>query len=74
MTDLEIAKQFFKMLKDNGVDVREDNDNGPEFIIIDSISGKETLNFCFHETGTYWRIMGYLGDYYSDEIHKQGWD
>lgn len=73
MTDFKIAKKFFEMLKGEGVKVQETNDGGPGFQIFDHISDKPTLEFCFHEDGSYWRIMGFLGDYFSDEIHKQGW-
>lgn len=73
MTDLEIAESFFEMLKKHGVHVKEDFDSGKEFEIFESVTDKPTLNFCFHEDGSYWRIMGYIGDYFTDEIHKDGW-
>lgn len=72
-TDLEIAEEFFNMLKRNGVNIDEKFDEGKEFIINTEfqapVNSWETLTFCFNE-GKYSRIMGYLGDYYCDEIHK----
>ncbi len=73
MSDLEIAKLFFDMLKRNGVRIEETDDNGPGFKIIDKIQGDETIEVCFFDDGSYWRIMGYTERGYSDEIHKDGW-
>lgn len=82
MTDLEIARQFFAMLKKNGVKVIEGDDNGPEFTIRETIGYSQstnnpegdTLTFCFYrEGGDYWRIMGFVGSHYTDEVHKDGW-
>lgn len=73
MTDAAIAKMFFEMLKSHGVMVKETRGGGPGWKIFDHVSGKETLEFCFDHPGKYWRIMGFLGEYYSDEIHKDGW-
>lgn len=61
------------MLGKLGVDVQLSDDNGPEFVIHDALHGQESLRFCFHEDGNYWRIMGYTERGYSDEIHKAGW-
>lgn len=74
MTDVEIARKFFDMLKSKGVKVQETDDGGPGFKVIDSITNCETLEFCFYEDGKYWRIMGYNSEgFYSDEVHKDGW-
>jgi len=77
MTDLEIAESFFLMLKKHGVTITEDFDCGKEFTVVQSIvyggnNKGETITFCFDEEGNYWRIMGYVGDFYTDEIHKKG--
>jgi len=77
-TDAEIAEMFFDMLKRNGVKITKTDDGGPGWIVHEYIGyakhGTETLEFCFHEhDGSYWRIMGYVGDFYTDEIHKSGW-
>lgn len=78
MTDLDLAKKFFAMLKRHGVKIVESYDNGKEFTIREHIGygmspnnpHGDILTFCFYEDGGYWRIMGYVGDFYTDEVHK----
>jgi hypothetical protein len=75
MTDLQIMELFFGMLKRNGVEVLEEYDNGKEFTIISQFNvgggNKEnrTLTFCVDESGKYWRIMGYIGDFFTSKVH-----
>lgn len=75
-TDIEILEEFCAMLRRNGVEVQESYDEGKEFTIISKYpigganSGNKTLTLCTHEDGSYWRIMGFVGDYFTDEIHK----
>lgn len=77
MKDADIMKLFFDMLKRNGVNVIEEFDEGKEWTIISRIPvggiGNEenrTLTFCSDNDGNYWRIMGFIGTDFTDEIHK----
>jgi hypothetical protein len=75
MTDQHIMQLFFNMLKRNGVEVLEEYDKGKEFTIISQFNvgggNKEnrTLTFCVDESGKYWRIMGYIGDFFTSKVH-----
>ncbi len=72
--DVQIAWDFFEMLKRNGVSLEYTSDNGQGFKILAHCSGNETIEVCFYPDGKYWRIMGTDSEgFYSDDIHKDGW-
>ncbi len=73
--DVQIAWEFFEMLKRNGVSLEYTSDSGQGFKVLNHMDGEETIEFCFYPDGKYWRIMGYVGPsgFYSDDIHKDGW-
>lgn len=73
-TDVQIAWEFFEMLKRNGTNIEYTSDGGQGFKIITHCFNTDTLEFCFHPDGSYWRIMGYdETGCYCDDIHKDGW-
>ena len=65
---------FFDMLKRNGVNIVEEFDEGKEWTIISKnlVGNKDnrTLTFCTDNDGNYWRIMGFVGNCFTDDIHK----
>ena len=74
MKDKEILKVFVDMLKRNGVEVGESYDEGLEYTIKNNNTrglNKDTLTFCLDDEGNFNRIMGFTGDYFSDEIFKK---
>lgn len=71
--DDEITKMFFDMLKRRGVEVVESYDEGMEYTIKSIATqnkNNNTLTFCLDDNGVFNRIMGYVGDYFSDEVYK----
>lgn len=74
MTDRDIMQMFFDMLKRNGVNIEESSDEGKEWTIISDTEigngSNKTLTFCTDGDGDYWRIMGFVGNHFTDEIHK----
>lgn len=49
-TDLEVARDFFKILKNNQIEVKEATDWGFQLKVSNVV-------FCFHETGEFWKVM-----------------
>lgn len=81
-TDLQIAEDFFNMLKRNGVTIKEfiEPNGGKCFTIMDHCwENVEATEFSFFEDGEYWRIDGAvygpnLGGYNKNKIHVRGWN
>jgi hypothetical protein len=72
-TDEEITTMFFDMLKRDGVEIEQTYDEGKEYTIKSNAAqniNNNTLTFCLDVNGSFNRIMGYVGDYFSDEVHK----
>jgi hypothetical protein len=72
-TDKEITLDFINMISLKGVKIKYSYDEGNEYTILSNNSpfpNKETLTFCFDDDGNFNRIMGYVGDYFSDEVFK----
>ena len=81
-TDLQIAEDFFNMLKRNGVTIKEYiESNGAKCftIVAHGWEDVEATEFSFFEDGDYWRIDGAVygnnfGGYHMNKIHVQGWN
>jgi len=80
-TDLQIAREFFGMLKKEGAKIKEtleEPSNAVCFEILDSYwDGCTSLEFSFHEDGSYWRIDGAITGpqapgFYKQKIHQRG--
>ena len=80
-TDIQIAREFFEMLKKEGAKIKEtvdDTHGAISFEILDSYwEDYKTLEFSFHANGSYWRIDGAVTGpnhpgYYKEKIHQRG--
>lgn len=85
VTDLQVARQFFDMLKNNGVTIKEEDEgNCISFTICDHCWEDCTATeFSFFKedelsNGEYWRIDGAVNGgpasgFNKNKIHVQGW-